>query len=111
MALDFPVNPSDGDIYSGFIWVEAQGAWRKIQQILTLDTNISDVEITSPTSGQALTYDGTKWVNATPASDLPSLTDVDISNPVVGQTLVYNGTQWVNADQASSFDTAFLLGA
>lgn len=27
-------------------------------------TDLSDVTLTSPTSGDALTYDGSKWVNA-----------------------------------------------
>lgn len=63
-----------------------------------------DVNISSPTDGQILKYDGTssKWVNGTGggggASALDDLTDVDITTPSDGQTLVYDSTnsKWVN---------------
>ena len=63
-----------------------------------------DVNISSPTDGQILKYDGTssKWVNGTGggggASALDDLTDVDITTPTEGQTLVYDSTnsKWVN---------------
>jgi len=63
-----------------------------------------DVNISSPTDGQILKYDGTssKWVNGTGggggASALDDLTDVDITTPTDGQTLVYDSTnsKWIN---------------
>lgn len=110
MALNFPSTPADGDTYSGFIWVASENAWRK-EIVTTLEQSLADVNINTPQSGQALTYDGVEWINSTPASDLPSLTDVDISSPVIGQTLVYNGTQWVNQDPAGGgIEAAFLFG-
>lgn len=66
----------------------------------TLD-NLSDVVVTTPAPGQALTYssaNGGEWINSTPASTLNDLTDVTISSPVDKQTLVYeeSSSQWKN---------------
>jgi hypothetical protein len=61
--------------------------------------NIQDVQVTTPTSGQALTFNGTSWVNgdvASPATTLDGLTDVTITTPTSGQALTFNGTSWVN---------------
>lgn len=63
-----------------------------------------DVNISSPTDGQILKYDGTssKWVNGTGggggASDLDDLNDVDITTPQNGDTLVYDSanSKWIN---------------
>ncbi len=77
------------------------------------------VVITSPTNGQALVYNGTNWVNQTPAAavssvfgrtgavvategdySLDQLGDVTITTPTNGQVLSYNGTAWVNSSSA-----------
>ena len=64
--------------------------------------DLSDVTLTSPTSGQALVYNGTKFVNQTisggggGASKLDDLSDVVITTPTTNQTLVYNGTNFIN---------------
>ena len=64
--------------------------------------DLSDVTLTSPTSGQALVYNGTKFVNQTisggggGASKLDDLSDVVITAPTTNQTLVYNGTNFIN---------------
>jgi hypothetical protein len=65
----------------------------------TLD-NLSDVIITSPASGQVVSFNGTNWINQTPvdpASNLDGLSDVVISSPVSGQTLSFDGTNWINS--------------
>jgi hypothetical protein len=59
--------------------------------------SLADVSISSPTSGQLLSYDGTKWINSPPPpSALASLTDVTLSNPTNADFLKYNGAKWVN---------------
>lgn len=69
----------------------------------TLD-DLTDVTITSATNGQALVYDGSKWVNGNGggggASALDDLTDVDITTPTDGNLLQYNATsqKWENSD-------------
>jgi hypothetical protein len=61
----------------------------------TLD-DLSGVDLTSPTTGQLLQYDGTDWVNA--AVDLDDLGDVDITTPADGEALIYSSGDWVNTD-------------
>jgi hypothetical protein len=61
-------------------------------------TDVGDVTITNPTSGDVLTYDQKlkSWVNAYVA--MTTLADTSISGPVSNQVLVYNATsgKWVN---------------
>ena len=71
--------------------------------------DLSDVTLTSPTSGQALVYNGTKFVNKTisggwggGASKLDDLSDVVITAPTTNQTLVYNGTNFINKTQLAT---------
>jgi hypothetical protein len=77
---------------SGVQWATASGA-------SNLDS-LTDVVITTPSSGQVLKYNGTNWINDTDstggASNLDSLTDVVITTPSSGQVLKYNGTNWIN---------------
>ena len=80
---------------------------------------LHNVLITSPTNGQALTYDNASglWKNATPVNALSGLSDVAISAPSGGQVIKYNAgtSKWVNgaaaggvtaADTAPSLSTA-----
>ncbi len=63
--------------------------------------DLSDVTITTPTTDQVLTYNGTAWVNddATGgASAIDDLTDVVITSATTGQVLTFDGTDWVNDD-------------
>lgn len=64
--------------------------------------SLTDVVITSASSGQVLKFDGANWVNGTDntgagSSNLDGLTDVIITGPSNGQILKYNGSNWVNA--------------
>jgi len=68
-----------------------------------------DVQITTPTNGQQLTYSSTlnQWHNTTPSSmtaSLSALTDCSITDPVTNNFLQYNGTDWVN--QSVTIDTS-----
>jgi hypothetical protein len=68
----------------------------------TLD-GLSDVNLTTPTDGQVLSYDANadEWVNSSSASpsSIASMSDTDIQSPTDGQALVYNSTsaKWENA--------------
>jgi hypothetical protein len=79
-------------------------------------SSLGGISLSSPTNGQVLTYNGTNWVNQTPAAvpvtsvfgrtgavvaaegdyNLGQLGDVTITTPTSGQVLKYNGTAWVN---------------
>ncbi len=70
-------------------------------------SSLSDVLLSTPTNGQVLTYNGTKWVNSNPTGGssvavLNDLTDTTITTPTGGQFLSYNGTQWVNTAAPST---------
>ena len=72
-------------------------------------SGLSDVDITSASNGQVLTYDSTaeKWENASlPAGvdDLNDLDDVAITSPTDGQVLTYDATsqKWKNASAGGS---------
>ena len=65
MALDFPLNPSDGDIYGNFVWDETLDAWKR--RPLPPVINIGDlggVDTTGVEDGQALVYSAStsEWV-------------------------------------------------
>ena len=66
--------------------------------------DLSDVTTTTPASGEALVWDGTKWTNGTPALDVDDLNDVAITTPTDGEILVYNNGVWEN--QANPASTA-----
>ena len=63
----------------------------------TLDA-ISDVTITTATSGQFLKWNGTAWVNDSipTINTLDDVGDVTITSATSGQFLKWNGSAWVN---------------
>lgn len=78
---------------------------KELTDALPSDLNdLSDVTLTSPSSGQILKYDGAKWVNGSGggggASALTDLTDVSFYDEQDGQVLTYdaNSGLWVNAN-------------
>lgn len=61
--------------------------------------DLANVQLTSPTNGQVLKWNGTSWTNGVDAgATLTSLTDVSITNPTNDQVLKYNSStgRWVN---------------
>lgn len=70
---------------------------------------LSDVTLTTPSSGQYLKYDGSKWVNGSGggggSSTLAGLSDVTISSATNGEVLEYNGSKWVNAAKGTAGHT------
>jgi hypothetical protein len=75
MALNFPVNPADGDTYENFVWDEGIGAWQFTSQ-LTLN-EIEDVTTPSPNEGDLLYYNGNQWVNA--STEEADVSDKDLN--------------------------------
>ena len=59
--------------------------------------DLSDVDITTPTSGEAVVWDGSKWVNGTVSTvgSIDDLNDVDTSGKAIGDSLRYNGNDWI----------------
>lgn len=61
--------------------------------------DLSDVLLTSPVSGQVLSFDGTQWVNGNVPSSLDDLSDVDFTSaPTTDQYLRFDGIKWVASD-------------
>ena len=86
----------------------------------TLD-NLSDVTITSPTTGQIIKWNGTAWVNDADAAgsaidSLDDVTDVTITSATSGQFLKWNGSAWINdaidlaTDTTGSFVQSLVAG-
>lgn len=75
--------------------------------------DLDDVDLTTPTDGQVLKYNGTsgKWENGTGggggASDLDDLGDVTITSPTNGQFLSYNSSsqKWRNVNAPEKYVT------
>jgi hypothetical protein len=62
---------------------------------------LSDVTVTSPSSGQVLKWNGSAWINSTDnagttINSIDDITDVTITSASSGQFLKWNGTAWVN---------------
>ena len=67
--------------------------------------DLTDVDITSPSNNDVLTYNSTsqKWENGSGgASDLEDLGDVNITTPTNGQVLKYDSatSKWINANES-----------
>lgn len=61
-------------------------------------SSLADVSYSSPSSGQALVWNGSAWANSSiSAGALNSLSDVFASSPSMGQVLRYSGSSWQNA--------------
>jgi len=67
-------------------------------------SDLDDVTTSSPTSGEALVWDGSKWTNGTPDENLDDLGDVVITSPTAGEILEYDGAEWVNVPNPASTD-------
>jgi len=83
-------------------------AQRVAQAIAALETggasainDLSDVVITTPSTGQVIKYNGTTWINDTDATGggggpLEDATDVTVTSKATGDILRWNGTAWVD---------------
>ena len=122
--------PETGQVlaWDGVNWVNDTMAGVEWQYLVNIDINnlkvsadgpinsLSDVETTSPTIGDLLSWNGTNWVNIAitgisnqqatnitsanlkVSADGPvsSHSDVETTSPTIGDLLSWNGTNWVN---------------
>jgi hypothetical protein len=109
MALNFPASPTPGQIYENYIWNDTVGVWQ------STFTNINSV-ITSPTTGQILEYDGTRWVNG--QVDTAGIADGAVFGDKLGpgtvlqvvQTVVREGTYSVTIGTGTRLAAADVTG-
>lgn len=63
---------------------------------------LTDVTISSASTGQILKFNGSAWVNTAEVNELNELSGVTISNPQTDQVLKYDGSGWVNGTGGSA---------
>lgn len=116
MALDFPANPVDGEVFSSYMWNQAKGVWQGKEEAATVAIMSPTVPVTASNgdiwfnTNIGIAYvrydDGntSQWVQLiSPAgqsiNSINDITDVTISSPIDGQVLSYNAAtdEWVNA--------------
>ena len=95
VIFDAAPTPGHGVPYT----VTSEGIDAAIPQDLD---DLNDVTTTTPASGEALVWDGTKWVNGTPTLDVEDLDNVTITTPSNGDIMVYNNGTWENQANPSS---------
>ena len=85
-------------------------AFVPVSDAIALD-DLTDVDASSPTDGQALVYDDGNWIAATPPLAVDDLTDVDASSPTDGQVLTYNNSSgnWEAATPAAAVSPIGLI--
>ena len=103
---------------SGLATVATTGSYNDLSDTPTLSAtldDLTDVNLTTPTSDQILKYDGLNWVNAqapvTGATSLDELSDVVIASASKGQFIVHNGTQFVNSNTITVSSTPVVIKA
>ena len=78
MPLNFPSNPTNGQVYDRFFWDASAGIWRTSGPIGP--TGPTGPSVTGPTGPTG-----------------PTGLNTSFSSPQAGDSLVYNGTNWVNS--------------
>lgn len=114
-ALNFPLNPSDGDTFGNYIYNGTRGVW-SVQANVPGVSSRYQISATAPTTPQngdmwfnstdGITYmyyvdgDSSQWIEVGgvngQAPELNELSDVTITSPASGQVLQYNGSAWVD---------------
>ena len=74
------------------------GSAKWVNSTVTLSTDMSDVFIENPISGQALAFNGSAWENTT--LNTSNISDISITTPANGDILIYNSTsqKWENGN-------------
>jgi hypothetical protein len=115
MALDFPANPIDGQIYGSYAYSTSKGVWQGVEESATVAIVSPTVPVSAKSGdiwfnsafGIAYIYydDGnsSQWlelVSPAPASinSITDIADVEITNPTADQVISYDDqtSQWIN---------------
>jgi hypothetical protein len=82
-------------------------------------SSLSGTAISTPSSGQVLTYDGTSWANASPSAPNMATGTSFPSGPAAGQQFfrtdvkiayIYNGSAWDELSRPNSIEPLLLIG-
>jgi hypothetical protein len=74
----------DGSIMNAEINTSAAIAWAKVSKSGSVITDMGNVSVSSPSTGQVLTYSAGTWVNQTPATPASSPDSADPRGPKTG---------------------------
>jgi hypothetical protein len=77
MALNFPANPVDKEVYENFVWDAAIGVWQ-VRSLFEIN-QLQDVTAPAPLEGDLLYYNGSEWVNVAPADINIGASDENLS--------------------------------
>lgn len=129
MALNFPANPSDGDVYGNYTYNATKGVWSSssipqaytVSETAPLNSRNGDLWF-STTNGRSYIYyedsDSSQWIEVGgtegaegAVSSLDDIPDVDIASAQNGDVLVYDAAtaSWVPGEAGGKFtvsDTA-----
>jgi len=116
MSLNFPVDPSDGDLYEGYIFDDTAGVWNSnpAQIASRFVTSASAPENPSEgdgwfdsTTAKSYTYYDGVWVQigAPGAIRFNQLEGIEVTDPLDGEIIVYDSasSQWVNESPITTF--------
>jgi hypothetical protein len=68
-----PGTPISSEVKPAYVYDQDTSTWYPFSEAGTL-SSLTDVTITSPTTNQVLTYNGTRWVNTNEAGDITAVT-------------------------------------
>lgn len=130
-ALNFPLNPSDGDTFGNYIYNGTRGVW-SVQANVPGVSSRYQISATAPSTPQngdmwfnstdGVTYmyyvdgDSSQWIEVGgvngQAPELNELSDVTITSPSDGDILVYNGIsgKWETSSPEVSLGLVIALG-
>ena len=115
MALDFPANPVDGEVYDSYVYNSSKGVWQGreesaavaiVSSSVPATANPGDIWFNSAFGIAYIYYDdgnSSQWlelVSPAPASinSISDIADVEIVDPQDDQVIAYDSvnSQWVN---------------
>jgi microcystin-dependent protein len=118
MALDFPANPTDGEVFDAYIWNAAKGVWQSVEESAAV-TITSPVAPTTGTPGDLwfnssngilFTYysDGTsaQWVEVL-SSAVPNATEIMPAGTVTQTARITAPTGWLLCEGQAVSRTTF----
>jgi hypothetical protein len=116
MALDFPANPVNGEVFGSYVWNSSVGVWQGREESATVavmsptapvSANNGDIWFNTNIGLAYVYYDDStsaQWVQLIASSSqsiesIDDITDVNIVSPVDGQILTYDDAaeEWTNA--------------
>ena len=101
-----PANPEAGDLWydsvSLSLFIYYSSNWVELNPDTGAEelSDLTDINITTPTNGQVLQYNGTEWINATPAEAAGNASVTVSQTAPAGPT---EGDLWFESDTAKTF--------